>query len=306
MNATAKICLANSISLIEGAYAPSTIRAYKSNFEKFILFCESENIEALPAQPATVAKFIQALTKSNLKSASIRLAFASISAIHKLNELPDPTQNPVAKLELRRMHRTLGRESRQALGITKPILEKMLASCEDDLRGLRNRALLLLAYETLCRRSELTSLRIEDIEKPVDSEIAMIKLRKSKSDQDSIGAWLQISNKTFRAIADWLSEARVGSGYLFRGISPSGNILQSIRPAQINRIYKRIALDAKLSYEQIKRISGHSTRVGAAQDIMNSGASLPILMTRGRWSKPDTAIRYVELTDIKRLTIFTS
>ncbi|OIN02474.1 hypothetical protein A9235_01955 [Polynucleobacter sp. MWH-Tro8-2-5-gr] len=294
MNPTANQLLNETLIHIEGAYAPSTIRAYKGNFEKFIKFCESENKQAFPAHPTTVAKFIQVLTKSGIKSASIRLAFASISTIHKLNELPDPTQSPTAKLELRRMHRTLGRTSKQAYGITTPTLRIMLEGTSNDLRGVRNRALLLIAYDSLCRRSELTSLNIEDIEHNEIDSRARIRLRKSKTDQDSLGTWLLISNEAFIALANWLESARIKSGKIFRGISPSGEIRRSIQPAQINRIYKKIAKDAGISQSEFKNISGHSLRVGAAQDLMTSGASLPILMARGRWSKPDTVIHYVK------------
>ena len=63
---------------------------------------------------------------------------------------------------------------------------------------------------------------------------------------------------------------------------------------QINRIYKKIARKAGLDESGIKSISGHSLRVGAAQDLLNSGASMPIIMQRGRWSKTDTVMRYVE------------
>jgi hypothetical protein len=73
-----------------------------------------------------------------------------------------------------------------------------------------------------------------------------------------------------------------------------GEASEYLSPGQINRIYKRMALAAKIPREQIKSISGHSIRVGAAQDLIGCGASLPILMNRGRWSKPDTAMRYVE------------
>ena len=96
--------------------------------------------------------------KSGLKSSSIRIAVASISSIHKLNLLNDPTQHPTVKIELRRMYRTLGRYSQQAFGITAPILEKMLEATANNLRGYRDRALLLLAYDSMCRRSELVSL----------------------------------------------------------------------------------------------------------------------------------------------------
>ena len=96
--------LNETIIKIDGAYAPSTIRAYKTNFERFISFCEPLSNEPLPSNPATVSRYIEKLTISNLRSSSIRLAIASISAIHKLNYFPDPTQTPEVKLELKRMN----------------------------------------------------------------------------------------------------------------------------------------------------------------------------------------------------------
>ena len=146
MNPTPNQLLLETLIHIDGAYAPSTIRAYKSSFERFIQFCEVRRLTALPADPENVALYISKLTASGLKSSSIRIIVAAISSIHKLNMLSDPTQHPVVKIELRRMHRTLGRYSQQAFGITAPILEKMLEATANNLRGTRDRALLTLAY----------------------------------------------------------------------------------------------------------------------------------------------------------------
>lgn len=286
--------LNETLILIDGAYAPSTIRAYKTNFERFICFCEDLSAPSLPANSEIVAKYIQKLTTSNLKSSSIRLAVASISTIHKLNQLPDPTQLPVAKLELRRMHRTLGRASKQALGITAPIIEKMILATKNDLRGLRDKALILLAYDSLCRRSELVSIKLKDIECDDAGLPIRIRLRKSKTDQEAVGKIIKPAPKTQEAIKTWVKFSKIVDGFLFRGIKNNGDISKGINPGQINRIYKRLAAAVKMAPEQIKKISGHSIRVGAAQDLLSSGATLPTLMSRGRWSKPDTAMRYVE------------
>lgn len=83
-------------------------------------------------------------------------------------------------------------------------------------------------------------------------------------------------------------------GFLFRGISNSIEISNELNCGQINRIYKRLARNAKLPQEVIDHISGHSMRVGAAQDLLKSGASMPTIMNRGRWSKTDTVMRYLE------------
>ena len=68
---------------------------------------------------------------------------------------------------------------------------------------------------------------------------------------------------------------------------------------QINRIYKRLAKRAGLDKGLIEQISGHSLRVGHAQDMVNSGESMPMIMSKGRWSKTDTVMRYVEHIDYR-------
>ncbi len=81
---------------------------------------------------------------------------------------------------------------------------------------------------------------------------------------------------------------------LYCGLNRALDISPQIGAGQINRIYKKIARKAGLDEMVIEAISGHSIRVGAAQDLLNSGASMPIIMQRGRWSKTDTVMRYVE------------
>ena len=290
--------LHKTIKRIDGAYAPSTIRAYRANFERFIRHCEKLNTDVLPANPSDVAHYVAQLTKSGLKSSSIRIAVASISSIHKLNCLSDPTQHPDVKIELRRMHRTLGRSCQQAFGITAPILERMLGATNSNLRGTRDRALLLLAYDSMCRRSELVSLRITDIEMNGLENYTQtkVRLRKSKTDQELQGSWIFLTQRSAEAIFLWLNQAKLKDGFLFRGINNAIDITQELKSSQINRIYKRLAKDAKLPKQIIDHISGHSMRVGAAQDLLRSGASMPMIMNKGRWSKTDTVMRYLENT----------
>ena len=102
INDTVKKLLKNTIEKIEGAYAPSTIRACRSNFEVFIKYCDENNRSALPASTEIVASYIKELS-SHLKSSPIKIAVASIAAIHNLNSLNDPTQHPDVRIEIRRM-----------------------------------------------------------------------------------------------------------------------------------------------------------------------------------------------------------
>ena len=155
--------LARTLEKIDGAYAYSTIRAYKADFGKFIEFCEARNEDSLPALPSLIANFIIELSNDKRSSASIRRTLCGLSAIHRLNRFEDPTKDPDVTLEMRRMHRKLGRSSKQAAGINADTLEKLLLATEDSIRGIRDRALLLVAYDTLCRRSELVSLQVKDV-----------------------------------------------------------------------------------------------------------------------------------------------
>ncbi len=298
MNITAINVLKETIKRIDGAYAPATIRAYNSNFERFIEFCDQEKIVALPANQETIASYIKNLSNGKLKSATIRIAVASISAIHRLNEYSDPTNHPNVKIELRRMHRSLGRESRQAAGINNDLLRKMLDTTDKSLKGLRDRALLMTAYDSMCRRSELVSLRIEDAVIDTQNKTIKIKLKRSKTDQDAIGRWLYLGEKTQLELMAWINAANIESGKLFRGIKRGQVITKSLSSAQVNRIYKSLAAKSSIDDLILKNISGHSMRVGAAQDLLVSGVSLAMIMQRGRWSKADTVMRYLENTSL--------
>ena len=289
--------LQKTIIKIEGAYAPSTIRAYRADFGDFIHFCGDRNANALPAEPNLVVLYICQLTESGRSSASIRRALCGLSAIHKLNRFDDPTKDPDVALEMRRMHRKLGRSSNQAGSINADTLDKLLLATDDSIRGIRDRALLLVAYDTLCRRSELVSLQVKDVKINTKNgiETSSILLRKSKTDQDSTGKWLHLSQRVHKALMEWMNKLPEGQEYLMVGIDRGGRVSSnSLGSGQINRIYKRIARNAGLDELVVEGISGHSMRVGAAQDLLNSGASMPIIMQRGRWSKTDTVMRYLE------------
>ena len=292
MNNTARNRLQATIKKIEGAYAPATIRAYKSNFENFIKYCEEINEEALPASSEIVVSFIKSISDGKLKSASIRMAVASIATIHKLNRLNDPVNDPDVKLEMRRMHRNLGRASNQAYGINKDLLDKMIAAASDDLRGIRDRALLSLAYDTLCRRSEIVSLDVKDI--IYSNDQMKIRLRKSKTDQDALGKVLEVSNESKMYLLKWLKQSNLTSGKIFKGVKNNRKFTKELNKAQVNKIYKKLAGKANVDKEILKKISGHSTRVGAAQNLLSSGANLGMILKKGRWTKIDTAMKYLE------------
>jgi integrase len=195
------------------------------------------------------------------------------------------------------MYRILGRYAKQAHGINRNLLDRMVATTDNSLRGTRDKAILLLAYDSLCRRSEIVSLEYEDLIIDDDDGSVKLKLRKSKTDPHGVGKNLYISNEAQNALKEWINRSKMSSGKLFRSVTSTGKIKDSLDSSQIGRIYKKIAARSNIDTNIIKKISSHSTRVGAAQDLMLSGAAFPTIMNRGRWSKIDTVMRYIENTN---------
>ena len=164
----------------------------------------------------------------------------------------------------------------------------MLNQCGDDLRGTRNRMLLLLAYTTLRRRSEVISLRIEDLTFS-DDGTGSILLRQSKTDQTQSGVLLPLNAHVMEVITEYLSQSKLSSGYLLRGIR-GDSINDSLDPGQVARVFKSLARKAQINP---KSVSGHSTRIGAAQDLLNEGKTIGQIMAIVGWSKVDTVMKYV-------------
>lgn len=235
-----------------------------------------------------------------IKSSTIRRKVSSISAIHRLSSLEDPTKHSDVRIIQRKIYRQLGTRFDQAYPITRVLLNRLLAACENDLHGLRNRALLMVAYDSMRRRSELISLRVEDIEWLADNGISIL-LRKSKTDQQGCGTWVHLTSDTSHALHQWLSAAKINEGFIFRGVRSSGTVTDGLCESRIPRIYKTLARKAGIDESVVQSISGHSMRVGGAQDLLSIGASLPQIMVKGGWAKTDTVMRYVERTQHPQL-----
>lgn len=141
------------------------------------------------------------------------------------------------------MHRKLGRSSNQAGSINADTLDKLLLATDDSIKGIRDRALLLVAYDTLCRCSELALLQVKDVRINLknSSETSSILLRKSKTDQDSTGKWLYLSQRAHLALMEWMKVLPEEQEILFCGLKRSLDISPQIGAGQINRIYKKIA-----------------------------------------------------------------
>ena len=122
----------------------------------------------------------------------------------------------------------------------------------------------------------------------------MLFKRRTKVAQETMGCWLALRAETVLAIERCRTAAGIHEGYVLRGVKRNIQITDYLCRDQINRIYKRLARSAQLSPEIVQQISAHSCRVGAARDLLALGASMPMIMNRGGWSKSNTVMRYLE------------
>ena len=284
------------LKMLKGAYAENTLRAYASDMRVFADFIAPRET-LLPASPELIADYIAALAEQRKSYATIKRHVATLSAMHRFGGFEDHTKAIVVKLALRRAGRQIGTAQRQVAPINRLLLDRMLATCENSLIGARDKALLLLAYETARRRSELVAFMVGDLIKN-QGQITGIWLRKSKTDQFGNGKRLALSETAAQAIGAWVGQARLESGPLLRAVK-GHNIADSLTAGQIARIFKTRATKAGADQTTATEIGGHSLRVGKAQDMLLGGASLPQIMISGGWQKPATAIRYCEKTQLK-------
>ena len=272
----------------EGAFAFHTIRAYRSDFDKFATWCERNGHHALKASPAELAEFITWLS-SSASPATVQRNIDSLSSIFTLSGRPNIARAPEVVLAMKRMYRTKGRFQRQAVPLTHTTLIALLAACGQDYQGQRDALMLRLGYETMRRRSELCQFTFEDLD-TLPNGRAALHLRFSKTDQYGQGKLIPISPELSSLIEVWQTPTG-GTSYLLRGVNRHGQILPSWGPASINNrlraLQKRANLDLK------GQLTGHSFRVGAALDLLERGESLEKIMLRGGWKSDSTVIRYL-------------
>jgi site-specific recombinase XerD len=274
----------------QGAYAHNTERALRADVTIFTGWCSQEGRQALPASPETIAAFINAMARGKAP-ATVRRYASSVASFHRAAGVANPCDTQVAKLALKRMHRELGRAQQQAGPLTDRLVERLLAGRGNRLRDLRHKALLVVAYTTMARRSELVALQFADLHVEADG-FGTVVIQRSKTDQEGQGAVAPIPADAMRYVQAWIDAAGIKNGPLFRSVLKGNRIGGALDPGDVARAFKLMARRAGLSAEETARISGHSTRVGAAQDMLRYGEGLPGVMQAGRWKSPEMVGRY--------------
>lgn len=250
---------------IEDGTAQSTRGAYDRDIKYFWQWTEqhlSISKNSYPVTPDVLIQFclyhLADKSPRRLKVSTLRRYLASVSVGHKEAGVSSPTTNDQVKLLLKRAKAARIERPQQKAAITRDILDKMLSTCDNTLQGVRDRALLLVAF---CsggrRRSEIANLTTNDITKTKDGYL--ITLAKSKTDQQADGFSVPISGDAALALKQWLVKSGRREGNIFRGIKADLTLYDGIKG---NSIYKIVKKRIKLIGLDETLFGAHSLRAG--------------------------------------------
>ena len=278
---------------IEQGTAKSTRRAYDRDVKYFWTWMNSHlsQNECYPATTEDVIQFclyhLNEDSPRRLKVSTLRRYLASLSIAHQEEGLP----NYQVKLLLKRTKAARIERPVQKAAITQDILEKILMTCDNSLIGVRDRAILLLAfYSGGRRRSEIVDLSVSDISRT--KEGYDITLRKSKTDQDAMGFTVPLSGIPATALNTRLVKSGLREGKLFRGIKSNGTLYPALTGTGIYKMVKKRVQLAGLNEELY---SAHSLRAGFITDSVQNGNSIYKTMQYSGHKDINTAQRYIRL-----------
>lgn len=292
LHAEAKKHLANSKS-------ENTKQAYLTDWKQFSEWCQKSGLDELPADPETIVYYITFLGKT-LKASSIKRKITAISQRHETAGYRSPTKTALVKGVWNGLQRTIGikEEGKDALWLHE--LRKVIdAIPQDKVIGIRNRAMLIIGWAGALRRSELTSLQIEDVS--ITREGLIIHLKWSKTDQKGEGQFVAIpyGNNPLtcpvRSLEDWLDASGITEGPLFRRIDRHENILEGLTPQSVRLIVKscceQVGLDSK-------KYGAHSLRSGFCSTAAKAGKAEHQIMKQTRHKRADSLQRYIKKVNL--------
>jgi site-specific recombinase XerD len=273
--------------------SPATRAAYRSDFSMFQAWCRTRGVSALPASAETVAGFLACEAEAGRKPSTIGRRCCAIRYAHKLAGHEPPTSSEAVKATLRGIRRAVGTAPNRKAPVLAENARAMAFAAPDGLKGLRDRALLLLGFSGAFRRSELVALNVNDLEETDDGY--KITIRRSKTDQEGHGSTIAIIRGgaccPVKAVKAWLAASGITEGAIFRPVAKGGRLrdarLSAKAVCSITKAYAgRIGLDGTA-------YGAHSLRSGFLTSAARRGASVFKMRDVSRHKSMDVLQVYV-------------
>ena len=269
--------------------AKNTIRAYKSDFNDFVIFCTKHGMASMPTDPKTVSLYLTSLSRQS-KYSTLKRRLASINVMHRYKGHYLDTKHPIIVENLMGIKRQIGvhQKSKKPLLFNdlKQIINAINQTSASDFKKLRDKSLILVGFSGGFRRSELVAITRDDVE--FVKEGVKIFVKKSKSDQSGEGMTKAIPSFKYIDycpvvhLKHWMYENR-------------NKLVFPISDKNVALIIKKYAL--KAGFDE-KKYAGHSLRSGFATTTAEYGASERNIMTMTGHKSVDMVRRYIKEADL--------
>ena len=285
---------------LQSSKANNTLRAYKSDFKDFGLFCAQNGFKSLPSEAKVVSLYITHLSTKDIKISTLKRRLVSIGVIHRLKGHYLDTKHPIIIENIMGIKRRKGsiQKGKKPLLINnlKILIDVIDEYNKEDIIKLRDRSLILMGFSGGFRRSEIVSLNYDDLD--FVTEGLKIYIKRSKTDQFGEGSLKGLpyfDNKKYcpvLSLKNWIEISNINSGPLFRRFSKSSKLLENRLSDQTIALLIKKYL--KLAGINNKDYSGHSLRSGFATSAAESGAEERSIMAMTGHKSTEMVRRYIK------------
>ena len=285
---------------LQNSKANNTVRAYKSDFKDFGLFCAQNGFKSLPSEPKIVSLYLTYLSTKGFKMSTLKRRLVSIGVIHRLKGHYLDTKHPSIIENIMGIKRRKGSIQKGK----KPILISHLKQLIDvidkqnnkDIKKLRDRSIILIGFSGGFRRNEIVSLDYDDLD--FVEEGVKVQIRRSKTDQfgeGSIKALPYFDSSQYcpvTSLKNWMKISRITSGPVFRRFVKGSKLSEKRLTDQTVALLIKEYLN--LAGIDSKHYSGHSLRSGFATSAAESGAEERSIMAMTGHKSTEMVRRYIK------------
>ncbi len=292
-----------TLNNLKSSKANNTLRAYKSDFRDFSVFCSKHGLNALPSEPKIVSLYLTHLSKKS-KISTLRRRLVSISMVHKIKGHYLDTKHPIIVENLMGIKRVNGsiQKGKKPLLINhlKLIIDVIDKQKIEEIKKLRDKSIILTGFGGGFRRSELISIDYEDLE--FVAEGLKIIIKRSKTDQFGEGMIKGLpyfNNQMYCPVVNlqkWLEISKIKTGPIFRRFSKGSAITDKRLTDQ--SVVLLIKEYLNLAGIENKNFAGHSLRSGFATVAAESGADERSIMAMTGHKTTQMVRRYIREANI--------
>ncbi len=290
------------------AKADNTRAAYRSAVRAWCAWCGKHGVPALPASSHDVAAFLAAGRDAGQAGNTLKLRAAALRFLHRAAGLPSPTDTAEVSETMAGIRRDAPNPQKKRAATTA-VLRELLAPIPDDLRGHRDRALLLVGFAGALRRAELAAITLADLQR-TDGGYELTLKRSKGAQTEAVLVPLPYGRTELcpvRALSRWIDAGTITEGAVFRRIwtpppaspdSPPARPAIGAEPLTPRSMARIVQARAAAAGFAARDFGGHSLKRGALTTGMQQGVHPAQLKRLGRHKSFDMLGEYLEFGDL--------